>query len=101
MRQDTIVIVFNNAGYSTERYILDGPFNDIADWSFHRIGELFGPLRAYDAATEDALEDALMQAAADRDGPSLINVRLRPDDPSPAMRRLGEHLRQQIDRQYH
>jgi indolepyruvate decarboxylase len=101
MRQDTIVIVFNNAGYSTERYILDGPFNDIADWSFHRIGELSGPLRAYDAATEDALEDALMQAAADRDGPSLINVRLRPDDPSPAMRRLGEHLRLQIDRQYH
>ena len=31
-----IVIVFNNCGYSTERFILDGPFNDISDWCFDR-----------------------------------------------------------------
>lgn len=87
-----IVIVFNNRGYSTERYILEGPFNDIANWHFHRLGELFGPLRGFDASTEEDFETALRQAWAETSAPSLINVHLSPNDPSPAMRRLGEHL---------
>jgi indolepyruvate decarboxylase len=89
---DAIVIVFNNRGYSTERFILDGPFNDIADWRFHRLGELFGPLRGYAASTEEEFEQALRQAAQERGGASLIEVLLAPDDASPAMRRLGERL---------
>ncbi len=87
-----IVIVFNNAGYSTERYILDGPFNDIAAWRFDRVGELFGPLQGYDAATEQDFEAALTAAIDNVSCPSLINVHLSPHDPSPAMRRLSEHL---------
>lgn len=87
-----IVIVFNNRGYSTERFILEGPFNDIASWRFDRLGEVIGPLRGYDAPTEEAFEKALNEALAERNAPSLINVHLRPDDPSPAMRRLGECL---------
>ena len=101
LKQDTIIIVFNNRGYSTERYILDGPFNDIAEWAFHRLSEVFGPLHGYDAGTEDEFESALMSAASDRSGPSLINVHLAPDDPSPAMRRLGEHLRARVVQQPH
>ena len=89
---DAIVIVFNNRVYSTERFILDGPFNDIADWRFHRLGELFGPLRGYAASTEEEFEQALRQAAQERGGASLIEVLLAPDDASPAMRRLGERL---------
>ncbi len=91
-----IVIVFNNRGYSTERYILDGPFNDIADWRFERLGELFGPLRGFEAATEEAFEQALTAAIAERSCPSVINVLLAPEDASPAMRRLAEHLRRRV-----
>ena len=87
-----IVVVLNNRGYSTERYILEGPFNDIASWRFDRLGEVIGPLNGYDAPTEEAFEDALQKALAERNVPSIINVHLRPDDPSPAMRRLGEFL---------
>jgi TPP-dependent 2-oxoacid decarboxylase len=87
-----IVIVFNNRGYSTERFILEGPFNDIAPWRFDKLGEVIGPLKGYDAPTEEAFEEALAKALAERNAPSLINVHLRPDDPSPAMRRLGEFL---------
>jgi TPP-dependent 2-oxoacid decarboxylase len=93
---DPIVIVLNNRGYSTERFILDGPFNDIADWSFHELGKLFGPLAGFEAATEDAFEVALQQALGARDRPSLINVHLPRDDPSPAMRRLAEHLSRKV-----
>ena len=31
-----IVVVLNNHGYTTERFLLEGPFNDIHDWAYHR-----------------------------------------------------------------
>lgn len=91
-----IVIVFDNGGYSTERFILDGRFNDIAHWNTHRIGELFGPLAGYAAAHEDDFEAALTAALDDRSRPSLINVALDPWDASPAMQRLGEHIKEKL-----
>lgn len=91
-----IVIVFNNQGYSTERFLLDGPFNDISAWRFENLGTVFGPLHSFAATTEDELETALQRAFVAEDGPSLINVHLHPSDPSPAMQRLTEHLRKRI-----
>ncbi|AAU92943.1 decarboxylase, thiamine pyrophosphate enzyme family [Methylococcus capsulatus str. Bath] len=87
-----IVVVLDNRGYSTERFILDGAFNDIADWRFHRLGEVFGPLQGYDAPDEAAFENALSEALVNRNMPSLINVRLSPGDASIAMKRLAGHL---------
>jgi indolepyruvate decarboxylase len=87
-----IVVVFNNRGYSTERFILDGPFNDISNWRFDRLGEVFGPLQGYAAPDEETFEAALREALAQRTQPSLINVQLSPDDASPAMKSLAQHL---------
>jgi len=89
---DPVVVLFNNRGYSTERFILEGPFNDIAEWRYERIGELLGPVDGYRAGTEDQFEDALDRALATGGRPSLINVMLAADDASPAMRRLAQHL---------
>jgi TPP-dependent 2-oxoacid decarboxylase len=89
---DPVVVVVNNHGYSTERFILEGPFNDIAEWRYERIGELIGSVNGYNAATEDGFEDALRQALATTGRPSLINVQLQTGDASPAMRRLAQHL---------
>jgi len=91
-----IVVVFNNQGYSTERFILDGPFNDIGQWRFDRLGEVFGPLAGFDAPTEDAFERAWLAALSQRSQPSIINVHLARDDASPAMRRLAEHLGRRV-----
>lgn len=91
-----IVIVFDNAGYSTERFILDGSFNDIAHWNVHRLGEVFGPLTGYDVETEPEFERALAGSIADTSRPSIINVRLDPQDTSPALQRLGEHIKQKL-----
>lgn len=41
-KQAPVVIVLNNHGYSTEREILEGPFNDIHEWRYERICELIG-----------------------------------------------------------
>jgi TPP-dependent 2-oxoacid decarboxylase len=91
-----IVVVFNNCGYSTERGILEGPFNDISCWRFDRLGEVFGPLNGYDAATEEAFEEALMTSLNNRTMPSIINVHLSIDDASSAMKRLAEHLKSRV-----
>lgn len=91
-----IVIVFDNRGYGTERFILDGPFNDIAPWRYDRLGEIFGPMQGYAARDEEAFETAMREALSNRDRPSLIHVHLTPDDASAAMRRLAERLRTRV-----
>jgi alpha-keto-acid decarboxylase len=92
-----IVVVFNNSGYSTERAILEGPFNDISRWQFENLSSLFGPLQGYSAATETEFEYALKQAVDNRAMPSIINVHLAVDDASSAMRSLGEHLKAKVE----
>jgi TPP-dependent 2-oxoacid decarboxylase len=92
-----IVVVFNNTGYSTERGILEGPFNDISSWRFDRLGEVFGPLQGYEAATEEAFEEALANSLNNRTMPSIINVHLASDDASAAMKRLAEHLKSRVE----
>lgn len=96
LRLDPVVIVLNNRGYSTERFILDGPFNDIAEWHYEKLGELFGPLNGFNAHSEDQFDAALAAALASRGQPSLINVHLSPQDASPAMRRLARHLGERV-----
>ncbi len=91
-----IVVVFNNGGYSTERCILEGPFNNISSWRFDRLGEVFGPLNGYDAATEEAFETALINSLNTQTMPSIINVHLSSDDASSAMKRLAEHLKSRV-----
>ena len=40
--ESTDNFVVNNKGYTAERLIHDGPFNDIADWKYHKLSEAFG-----------------------------------------------------------
>jgi indolepyruvate decarboxylase len=91
-----IVVVFNNGGYSTERSILEGPFNDIGSWRFDRLGEVFGPMKGYDAITEEAFEEALINSLNNLTMPSIINVHLSADDASSAMKRLAENLKTRV-----
>lgn len=91
-----IVVIMNNAGYTTERFLLEGPFNDIPSWRYHRLGEVFGPLAGFEAGTEEEFESALTGALGVTGRPSVINVHLAPDDTSSALRRLTEHMSSRI-----
>jgi indolepyruvate decarboxylase len=87
-----IVVVLNNHGYTTERFILEGAFNDIHDWKFHKIPEVLGTGLGIEVRTEGELDAALEAALANTSSFSLINVHLDKMDRSPALERLATRL---------
>jgi indolepyruvate decarboxylase len=91
-----IVLVLNNKGYGTERFLCDGPFNDILNWEYHRLPDLLGGGWGFEVRTEGDLDKALNAALANRDRFSLLNVHLEPSDISPALDRLAKSLSKRI-----
>lgn len=89
---DPIVVVLNNRGYLTERFILEGKFNDIHNWNYHQMPALLGGGHGMVANTEDEFCRALDRALAAPGQFHLIEARLDKMDASPALRRLGERL---------
>ncbi|HMB07278.1 MAG TPA: thiamine pyrophosphate-binding protein [Isosphaeraceae bacterium] len=91
-RLNPIVVVLNNHGYTTERFLLDGPFNDLHEWAFHKIPEVLGTGLGLEVRTEGQLDAALRAALANTSSFSLLNVHLDPYDRSPALERLANRL---------
>ncbi|MBD3674239.1 MAG: alpha-keto acid decarboxylase family protein [Planctomycetaceae bacterium] len=91
-----IVIVLNNKGYTTERFIQEGPFNDIPNWKYHRMPDLLGGGWGFEVFTEGDLDQALNASLAHQDAFSLLNVHLEPHDISPALGRLAKRLAKQV-----
>lgn len=91
-----IVIVLNNKGYTTERFLMDGEFNDILNWQYHRLPDLLGGGWGFEVRTEGDLDKALNAALANSDRFSLLNVHLDPHDISPSLRRLAESLSKRL-----
>jgi indolepyruvate decarboxylase len=89
---DPIVIVLNNAGYTTERLIIDGAFNDIQRWDYSKLPEVIGSGRAHQVETVGDLDRALTDARRRNGQFVLLDVRLDKLDVSPALRRLGARL---------
>jgi indolepyruvate decarboxylase len=91
-----IVLVLNNKGYTTERFLQEGPFNDILNWQYHRLPDLLGGGVGFEVHTEGDMEMALQAALANGKSFSLLNIHLDPTDVSPALERLGRTLSKRI-----
>jgi TPP-dependent 2-oxoacid decarboxylase len=89
---DPIIIILNNHGYGTERVLLDGNYNNIVNWNYTEIPKVLGGGIGIKATTEEAFDNALKQAFANRELFYLIEVELEKLDFSPALNRLGELL---------
>ncbi|MDX2094486.1 MAG: thiamine pyrophosphate-binding protein [Alphaproteobacteria bacterium] len=86
-----IVFVLNNDGYGTQRFILDGPFNEILRWNYTKLTEMFGVGTSKKVGTNAQLQTALREAIAG-DELTLIEVTIPRRDCSPSLRRVGEEL---------
>lgn len=91
-QSNAILLLMNNDGYTTERVIHDGPYNDIQPWAYHRLPEVFGGGWGQRVTTEDELDQALERARATNEGPALIELVLDRLDTSEGMKRLGAAL---------
>ncbi|MBL8075299.1 MAG: alpha-keto acid decarboxylase family protein [Nitrospira sp.] len=90
--QAPIVILLNNRGYSTEREILEGPFNDIHEWQYDKICDLIGGGKGFRVSSQREFQQHLAAAFADQDHLHVLNVLLSPTDRSPGMVRLARRL---------
>ena len=91
-----IVIVLDNRGYGTERFLHPGPFNDILPWHYHKLPEVLGGGTGYEVRTEGDFDRALSRALDDTSAMSLIQVHIAIDDVSTALERLAERLSKRV-----
>jgi indolepyruvate decarboxylase len=89
-----VVFILDNKGYTTERFLLDGPFNDISNWNYHKITEVFGGV-GHKVETEGELEDAVSYALKSN-VLNVISVQLGQKDISPALVRMTEGLAKRV-----
>lgn len=86
-----IVFVLNNDGYGTQRFILDGKFNEILRWNYTQLTEMFGVGTSKKVSTNAELEVAIAEAQTSEQL-YLIEVMIPRNDSSPSLRRVGEEL---------
>ncbi len=86
-----IIFVLNNRGYTTERLIMDGPFNNIRDWNYEKITDLLNGGIGMKVTTEEEL-DVAVTSALTSDKMYVINVIVGQYDISPALKRLMSSL---------
>ena len=96
-QMDPIVIVLNNRGFGTERPMIDGLFNDVAPWRYHRIPDIIGKGKGYQVTTEDELTMALSKSKESKEL-SIIEVLLDKNDITPQLRRMCERLAKGVKR---
>jgi len=58
-----IIFLINNDGYTIERMIIDGSYNDIQPWKYHKLPVIFGGRKGFDVHTEDDLERSMIQVS--------------------------------------
>jgi len=88
-----VIFLVNNDGYQVERVIYDNVYNDLQRWEYALLPEAYGGKRGVAVRTEGDLEAVLRQAAEQKDALVFADVRLKRDDFSETLRRLGETLR--------
>ena len=93
---DPIVIVLDNKGYGTERFLHPGPFNDIHPWNYHKLPELLGGGIGHEVSTEEEFDRALTQAYNTRGQLQLIQCHIGLEDRSKALDRLADNLGKRV-----
>ncbi|MDJ0633893.1 MAG: thiamine pyrophosphate-binding protein [Xenococcaceae cyanobacterium MO_188.B29] len=92
-RLNPIFFLINNDGYTIERAIHEGSYNDIQPWKYHQLPQVFGDSWSFDVQTEADLEQALEKAKFNQNCLSFIEIHLDRLDCSVGVQRLGKTLR--------
>ena len=91
-RVNAVIFLMNNRGYTVERVIHDGPYNDIQNWRYRDLPAVFGGGWSAEVHSEADLESVLDEVAERTEELCFVEVHLDPLDCSAALRRLGQAL---------
>lgn len=83
---NSVIFVMNNDGYTIERAMVDGAFNDLQMWRYSQLPAVFGGGWGCVVKTEDDLEDALLRVQQRKTEFALIEIQLDRFDCSDAVR---------------
>ncbi|MFH1877600.1 MAG: thiamine pyrophosphate-binding protein [Candidatus Omnitrophota bacterium] len=92
-RLNPVFFLLNNQGYTVERVIHDGPYNDIFTWKYHKFPELFDSGWGFEVRTEDDLEKALEKAEKNNGETAFIEVHLDKWDCSENLKKLARDIK--------
>jgi indolepyruvate decarboxylase len=89
---NTVILILNNRGYSTEKAIMEGEFNDIHNWRYDKITDLMdGGVGMY-ISDSSQFRNALETALDDELQSYVLNIEIDPDEQSMAMKNIIETL---------
>jgi indolepyruvate decarboxylase len=93
-----IVIVLDNHGYGTERYLHTGTwkYNEIQPWRYGELTRVYRGGQSHVVVTETQFETALQTAWADNSQLHLIHAKLRENDASETLRKLAEKMGENV-----
>ncbi len=90
-----IIFLMNNGGYTIEVEIHDGPYNEIKNWNYAELMDVFnageGKGWGCRATTEGELEDAIKKALV-HDGPCLVEIKIDRDDCNKSLLSWGSRV---------
>lgn len=91
-----IIFLINNRGYTIEVEIHDGPYNNIKNWDYAGIVNVFnatdGNGRGFRATNGKELSTAIKQALAHKTGPTLIECTIDRDDCTKQLMEWGSRV---------
>ncbi len=99
-----ILIVLDNHGYGTERYLHEGEwrYNEIQPWNYAGLPAIYcggqgGKAHGILVRTQSEFDAALESAWDDASGAFLIHAKLEPDDASNTLRKLAQRLGERLN----
>ncbi|TWU17628.1 Indole-3-pyruvate decarboxylase [Novipirellula galeiformis] len=89
-----IVILLDNHGYGTERYLHEGEwkYNEVAKWNYGELMKVYGRGISHLVSTKAEFNNALDAAWNQTDLPHLIHAKLEENDASQTLRKLAERM---------
>ncbi|WP_404305129.1 alpha-keto acid decarboxylase family protein [Neorhodopirellula lusitana] len=93
-----IVIVLDNHGYGTERYLQKDrwDYNEIQPWSYADLPAVFGAPRGVFVETPEQFKAALKNARSQPEQLHLIHAKLEEDNASNTLKKLAEGLAKHV-----
>lgn len=93
-----ILIVLDNHGYGTERYLQEGDwkYNEINPWNYYKLPDVYGGGKGYLVNTEGEFAQAMTEAWKDRSQMHIIQAKLAEGDASKTLLRLAERLGERV-----